>query len=117
MRAIIIFSLAGTVTLSPAFAQQPKELPLAQPPVQKLDPKACSDRDRAKLGDSGDAQETQGSAGPKDSLSDKLARTDGVICPPPEIDPDMHQPAPGGGATPVIPPPGSPGGDPSVQPK
>ena len=36
--------------------------------------------------------------------SEKLARTDGVICPPPDIDPDIHARAPGGGRTPVIPP-------------
>jgi hypothetical protein len=117
VRHYAILVLAAGLLTVPAFAQQPAEPAPAQPPVQKLDPKACSDRDRAKVGDTGDTHETQGSAGPKDSLSDKLARTDGVICPPPEIDPDMHQPAPGGGATPVIPPPGSPGGDPSVQPK
>ncbi len=34
------------------------------------------------------------------------------------IDPDMHAPTPNTGAnTPVIPPPGSPGGDPNVRPK
>jgi hypothetical protein len=50
-------------------------------------------------------------------LSDKLARSDGVLCPPPGVDPDMHAPAPDIGNTPVIPPPGSPGGDPTVRPK
>src|SRR3989337_588444 len=46
-------------------------------------------------------------------LSDKLARSDGVLCPPPGIDPEIHAPAPENGKTPVIPPPGSPGGDPT----
>ena len=51
-------------------------------------------------------------------MGDKLAKTDGVLCPPSGVDPDMHAPAPDtGGTTPVIPPPGSPGGDPSVRPK
>jgi hypothetical protein len=50
-------------------------------------------------------------------LGDKLARTDGVICPPADIDPDVQRPAPRSGTMPVIPPPGSPGGDPAVQPK
>jgi hypothetical protein len=50
-------------------------------------------------------------------LGDKLARSDGVLCPPAGIDPEMHAPAPDGGKTPVIPPPGSPGGDPSIRPK
>ena len=48
-------------------------------------------------------------------LSDKLARSDGVLCPPAGIDPEMHAPTPDGGKTPVIPPPGSPGGDPTVR--
>jgi len=56
---------------------------------------------------------TTGSGG---TLSDKLARSDGVICPP-DVDPDIKAPAPGGGKTPVIPPPGTPGGDPNIQPK
>ena len=51
-------------------------------------------------------------------LGDKLARSEGVLCPPPGIDPEMHAPAPpDAGRTPVIPPPGSPGGDPTVRPK
>jgi hypothetical protein len=50
-------------------------------------------------------------------LSDQLAQTKGVICPPAGVDPQMRQPAPEGGALKVIPPPGSPGGNPNVQPK
>ena len=50
-------------------------------------------------------------------LGDKLARSEGVLCPPPGVDPEMHAPAPDGGKTPVIPPPGSPGGDPTIRPK
>ena len=50
-------------------------------------------------------------------LGDKLARSDGVLCPPPGVDPEMHAPAPDTGKTPVIPPPGSPGGDPTIRPK
>jgi hypothetical protein len=52
-------------------------------------------------------------------LGDKLAKSDGVLCPPDNVDPAMHAPAPnaGAGSMPVIPPPGSPGGDPNVRPK
>ena len=50
-------------------------------------------------------------------LGDKLARSDGVLCPPPGVDPEMHAPTPDAGKTPVIPPPGSPGGDPTIRPK
>ncbi len=50
-------------------------------------------------------------------LGDKLARSDGVLCPPPGVDPEIRAPTPDTGNTPVIPPPGSPGGDPNVRPK
>jgi hypothetical protein len=52
-----------------------------------------------------------------DNLSGRLAQSDGVICPPPAVDPEMKLPTPQTGNTPVIPPPGSPGGDPTVRPK
>ena len=50
-------------------------------------------------------------------LSDKLARSDGVLCPPGGVDTEMHVPTPNAGTTPVIPPPGSSGGDQNVRPK
>jgi hypothetical protein len=50
-------------------------------------------------------------------LGDKLAESDGVLCPPSDVDPAMRAPAPDTGNTPVIPPPGSPGGNPNVRPK
>ncbi|WP_334370040.1 hypothetical protein [Bradyrhizobium sp. AZCC 1719] len=50
-------------------------------------------------------------------LGDKLARSEGVLCPPPGVDPEIHAPTPEDGKTPVIPPPGTPGGDPSIRPK
>ena len=50
-------------------------------------------------------------------FGDKLAKSDGVLCPPAGVDPEMRAPTPEGGNTPVIPPPGSPGGDPSIRPK
>jgi hypothetical protein len=50
-------------------------------------------------------------------LGDQLAASKGVICPPAGVDPGMRQVPPQGGTMKVIPPPGSPGGDQSVQPK
>ena len=50
-------------------------------------------------------------------LGDKLAKSNGVLCPPTGVDPQMRAPAPDTGNTPVIPPPGSPGGNLNVQPK
>ena len=60
---------------------------------------------------------TVGSAQPGNDLSDKLAHSNGVICPPPGVDPDMRVPAPQGGTLKVVPPPGTPGGDQRVIPK
>ena len=97
-------------------AQQPKEPDVpTQPAPPKLDPKACADREQLPHAD---IPETEGRAPDTDEhLSDKLARTDGVICPPPRLDPDIRAPTPNGSNMPVIPPPGSPGGDPNVRPK
>ena len=50
-------------------------------------------------------------------LSDKLAQSKGVICPPAGVDREMQVTPPNGGRLKVVPPPGPPGGDPSVQPK
>jgi hypothetical protein len=50
------------------------------------------------------------------NLSDKLAKSNGMICPP-NVDPGIKAAAPNTGKMPVIPPPGSPGGNPNVQPK
>ena len=51
------------------------------------------------------------------NLSDQLAASKGVICPPAGVDSEMQQKPQEGGTLKVIPPPGSPGGNPSVQPK
>jgi hypothetical protein len=50
-------------------------------------------------------------------LGDRLAKSDGVLCPPAGVDPEIRAPTPDTGNTPVIPPPGSPGGNPGVRPK
>jgi hypothetical protein len=55
----------------------------------------------------------------RESLSEKLDRTDGVIRPPRGVDPKMATPplVPDPGTMPVIPAPGSPGGRTGVDPK
>ena len=60
---------------------------------------------------------TVGSGESSQNLSDKLASSNGVICPPTDVDPHMQKPAPGGGRMKVIPPPGGPGGDQHTIPK
>ncbi|MBV9235247.1 MAG: hypothetical protein JOZ94_05395 [Xanthobacteraceae bacterium] len=52
------------------------------------------------------------------NLSQRLDRSGGVIRPPSNVDPGMHVAPPAtGDKMPVVPAPGSPGGDPSVKPK
>jgi hypothetical protein len=60
---------------------------------------------------------TIGSNQSGETLSDQLAQSKGVICPPAGVDAEIKVPPPGGGRTPVITPPGTPGGNPSVIPK
>ena len=57
-------------------------------------------------------------AGENGNLSEKLEKSNGVIKPREDVDPRIAKPTPPERLpTPVIPPPGSPGGDPDVQPK
>ena len=55
--------------------------------------------------------------GSSEPLSDKLDRSKGVICPPGGVDRKMQVTPPSGGPLKLIPAPGTPGGDPDVQPK
>ena len=51
-------------------------------------------------------------------LSSDLNRSGGVITPPTGIDPEIKQTPPETGAKmPIIPPPGTPGGNPAIKPK
>ena len=52
-------------------------------------------------------------------MSHQLNRSGGVIYPPDNVDPGLTQPAPdlGPHSMPVIPPSGTPGGNPDVKPK
>src|SRR5215475_11749039 len=97
----------------------------AQSPPQTTqpDPKACAaGEERLEHGPNGPGHPgTTGKGGEaksdkSDTPSDKLARTDGVICPP-NLDPEIRAPAPDAGTMKVIPPPGTPGGKSDVRPK
>lgn len=52
-------------------------------------------------------------------LSGTLSESRGIVTPPPTGDTEIRRPVPseGAGRTPIIPPPGSPGGNPTVVPK
>lgn len=56
---------------------------------------------------------------PGSTLSERLHTSDGVLRPQGDPDPGMvvKPPVPNPGTTPVIPPPGSPGGNPRLDPK
>lgn len=60
-----------------------------------------------------------GGAQPKEPLTKELHEGEGVLEPPRGIDPEIEKPPPEDfqGKTPVIPPPGEPGGQQDVQPK
>ena len=52
------------------------------------------------------------------ATSSDLARSGGVITPPDDVDPQIKRtPSHSADPMPIIPPPGTPGGDPSVKPK
>jgi len=97
--AVLILLLGATLPCAAQNAPVPNTPApnTAAPPTR--DQKACVE-DQRSPGDQ--------------TLSKRLERTEGVICPP-EIDPHINAPTPQGGKTLVIPPPGSPGGDPTVR--
>ena len=71
-----------------------------------------SDRDRQPR------SETEGQAPASPDASERLNRSQGVIKPPQSVDPSMQvKPADPDSRMPIVPPPGSPGGDQSIQPK
>lgn len=85
----------------PAFAQSDSEQEQVQTETQPEKPEKKSDE----------------LAQAPDPLGEQLSESEGVIRPPKGVDPEIQKPTPDTGTTPVIPPPGTPGGDPSVRPK
>jgi hypothetical protein len=107
------------VLASPAFAQAPAKPPAsdteAQAPKGKPTPADPCAHGHASVGSGNEV--VAPNAKKDENLSDHLASSGGVICPPPAVDPAIKAPTPDTGRMPVIKPPGSPGGDQSVQPK
>jgi hypothetical protein len=97
-------SVQGAAAQAPPLTTTATEVAANCVPVAPLSPRGMN----APAGTTGQAREP---------LADKLARSGGVLCPPPGVDPEIRAPTPGAGNTPVIPPPGSPGGNPDVRPK
>ncbi len=109
-----------TLGAEAALAQPaPPTPPLQQSPGGPPNSNANKDSsDQACAPRAGAGSPTVGSGQSGSDLGDRLARSNGVICPPADVDPQMRVPAPQqGGRMPVIPPPGSPGGAPNAVPK
>jgi hypothetical protein len=109
-KSIAALGLAGLLLTNPALAQTPPEP--APPPgmPNTADPPA----------ESTPAPDAKGeTAQPDKPLSEQLKQNEGVLEPPRDLDSKIERPAPvpDPNTTPVIPPPGSPGGDPNIQPK
>lgn len=88
----------------PAPAQPPGVPNNANPPSESTTPPALPGGDTAK---------------PDKPLSNELKQNEGVLEPPKSLDNEIvrEAPVPEPNTTPVIPPPGAPGGDPNVKPK
>jgi NAD+ diphosphatase len=97
----VLVCLAGSAEPVPAQTS-------ATPPLRSAP--ASPDQSATEQGQSGSSSEP---------LSQKLDRSSGVIRPPAHVDPGLTQPAPsvGSKSTPVIPPPGTSGTSPGVDPK
>jgi hypothetical protein len=115
--SLLLFSLL--MAASGMAAAQAPPTP-ATPPAQTAPPASvrasnCAPMQSTPQGNIAPQGTTTGQS--SEPLGDKLAKSDGVLCPPAGVDPQMRAPTPDTGNTPVIPPPGSPGGDPTVRPK
>ena len=109
LAAALFLALAGT-NLPGAWAQAGGSPPPASPQVQGQAPPWATPPDQP-------AAAAPGTGAP---LGEELERSEGVIAPAdPGVDPGLVKPAPDTGAAtmPVIPPPGTPGGDPNLRPR
>jgi hypothetical protein len=100
--AFVMGGSAAAWAQTPSLQQQAPNMP----PLDKMPAEKVAPNDPSATGSTG-------------TLSDRLEASDGVIKPPTTATPDMTVPAPvpNPGTTPVIPAPGSPGGNQSIQPK
>lgn len=116
MKPALLISSLLLASAGSALAQAP---PSPATPAQQTAPPAPNRPANCSLMEkgTGPAPEGQTTGQNREPLGDKLAKSDGVLCPPAGVDPEIRAPTPDAGKTPVIPPPGSPGGDPSVRPK
>jgi hypothetical protein len=115
-RVLVLSTILAAGLSTAALAQNPGVLNQQAPnmpapsqmPAEKVEP------DSNLFGTNGPSE-----TGSTNTLSDKLEQSDGVIRPPANASPDITVPAPvpNPGTTPVIRPPGSPGGNQQLDPK
>jgi hypothetical protein len=111
--SLIVAAASASAQAPPAPSTPPKQTAPPAPSRANVD---CSPMQQApRKGTAAPDGNTTGQRA--EPLGDKLARSDGVLCPPAGVDPEIRAPTPDSGNTPVIPPPGSPGGDPNVRQK
>jgi hypothetical protein len=114
MKRVLILSIVLAGGATAAWSQSPNALqqqapnmpPMSQMPAEKVEPGGPSSSEPSGTGSTG-------------TLSDRLQASDGVIRPPETGAADMRvaPPVPDPGTTPVIRPPGSPGGNQALDPK
>ena len=104
--------------LSPALRRTLLAIAMALLPFAARELKADVSQEAPKTAPQ-DPRATAQDRRPGETLSERLDRNNGVIHPPAGTDPGIAVPAPdpNPGSTPVIPPPGTPGGNPHLQPK
>jgi hypothetical protein len=111
---VLVFGLIASVQGAAAQAPPTATTPLAPTATAAAD--SCGANEKSAMSRlNREPGTTTGQAGV--SLSDRLAKSNGVLCPPSDVDPEIRALTPDAGNTPVIPPPGSPGGNQNVQPK
>jgi hypothetical protein len=113
----LVYVCCVLIATGPATAQAPPTP--ATPPAQTAPPASANNCGPVRPVPPRGTMAPEGSTTGErtEPLGDKLAKSDGVLCPPAGVDPEIRAPTPDAGNTPVIPPPGSPGGDPTVRPK
>jgi hypothetical protein len=109
MMAAVTLGVAMTIS-PPAWSQAPRSQAPQPVPEERQSPSA-------RPGDTTGPQQGTSTA-PSGSLSDELSRSGGVVQPPATGDQGVVPPPKAGHqSTPVIPPPGTPGGNQEIQPK
>ncbi len=114
-KKLFVFSCVMIVLSGSAFGQAPPTP--TTPPTQTATPPVRTNCAPTESTSQGNIVAQGSTAQRAEPLGDKLAKADGVLCPPSGVDPAIRAPTPDTGNTPVIPPPGSPGGDPTIRPK